>query len=135
MGSRALRFTILILVARIVSRLLALVAVVAIGNALGDTRFGEMHTALTYTALVAEIVPETAVILGMALIGAHIHAGPGLFLWAYVAASGFAAAYFIVVLLSTRILAPRWQLEPALFRGWIGAGIPLAITYLLTTVY
>jgi O-antigen/teichoic acid export membrane protein len=223
MGSRALRFTILILVARVVSRLLALVAVVAIGNALGDTRFGEMQTAITYTALVgavtdvgftalyvregarerhnleryfnnvasiklfliavslpilalclwfagietlllpsfallvlsgyslllrstlyalqrlnfeiAEIVPETAVILGMALIGAHIHAGAGFFLWAYVAASGFATAYFIVVLLSTRILAPRWQLEVALFRNWITAGIPLAITYLLTTVY
>jgi O-antigen/teichoic acid export membrane protein len=223
MGSRALRFTILILVARIVSRVLALVAVVAIGNALGDTRFGEMQTAITYTALVgaitdvgftalyvregarerhnlrryfnnvasiklfliavslpilalclwfagietlllpsfallvlsgyslllrstlyalqrlnfeiAEIVPETAVILGMALIGAHIHAGAGFFLWAYVAASGFATAYFIVVLLSTRILAPRWQLDVALFRSWIRAGIPLAITYLLTTVY
>jgi O-antigen/teichoic acid export membrane protein len=223
LGSRALRFTILILLARILSRLLALVAVVAIGNALGDTRFGEMQTAVTYTALVgaitdvgftalyvregarergnltryfnnvasiklflvavwlpilaaclwfagieslllpafallilsgyslllrstlyalqrlnfeiAEIVPETAVILGMALIGAHIHAGPGFFLWAYVAASGFATVYFIAVLLGKRILRPRWQLEPALFRSWIRAGIPLAITYLLTTVY
>jgi O-antigen/teichoic acid export membrane protein len=71
----------------------------------------------------------------MALIGAHIHAGAGFFLWAYVAASGFATVYFIVVLLSTRILAPRWQLELDLFRHWIRAGIPLAITYLLTTVY
>ena len=50
-GSRALRFTVLILVARIASRLLALVAVVAIGNALGDSRFGQMQTAITYTAL------------------------------------------------------------------------------------
>jgi O-antigen/teichoic acid export membrane protein len=223
LGSRALRFTILILLARILSRVLALVAVVAIGNALGDSRFGQMQTAVTYTALVgaitdvgftalyvregarerhnltryfnnvasiklfliavslpilaaclwfagieslllpafallvlsgyslllrstlyalqrlnfeiAEIVPETAVILGMALIGAHLHAGTGFFLWAYVAASGFATVYFIVVLLSKRILTPRWQLEPALFRQWIRAGIPLAITYLLTTVY
>jgi O-antigen/teichoic acid export membrane protein len=223
LGSRALRFTILILVARIVSRLLALVAVVTIGNALGDSRFGQMQTAVTYTALVgaitdvgftalyvregarqqreltryfnnvasiklfliaislpilaaclwfagieslllpafallvlsgyslllrstlyalqrlsfeiAEIVPETAVILGMALIGAHIHAGPGFFLWAYAASSGFATAYFVAVLLGRRILRPRWQLEAALFSGWIRAGIPLGITYLLTTVY
>jgi O-antigen/teichoic acid export membrane protein len=223
LGSRALRFTILILVARILSRLLALVAVIAIANALGDSRFGQMQTAITYTALVgaitdvgftalyvregarephqltryfsnvasvklflvaislpilaaclwfagieslllpsfallvlsgyslllrstlyalqrlnfeiAEIIPETAVILGMALIGAHIHAGTGFFLWAYAASSGFATVYFIVVLLSKRILAPRWQFEPALFRTWIRAGIPLAITYLLTTVY
>jgi len=55
LGSRALRFTILILVARILSRLLALVAVVAIGNALGDSRFGQMQTAVTYTALVGAI--------------------------------------------------------------------------------
>jgi O-antigen/teichoic acid export membrane protein len=223
LGSRALRFTILILVARILSRLLALVAVVAIGNALGDSRFGQMQTAVTYTALVgavtdvgftalyvregarephnltryfnnvasiklflvaislpllalclwsagieslllpsfallvlsgyslllrstlyalqrlnfeiAEIIPETAVILAMALVGAHFHAGPGFFLWAYVASSGFATVYFIAVLLGKRILTPRWQLEPELFRQWIRAGIPLAITYLLTTVY
>jgi O-antigen/teichoic acid export membrane protein len=223
LGSRALRFTILILLARILSRVLALVAVVAIGNALGDSRFGQMQTAVTYTALVgaitdvgftalyvregarerhnltryfnnvasiklfliavslpilaaclwfagieslllpsfallvlsgyslllrstlyalqrlnfeiAEIVPETAVILTMALIGAHLHADTGFFLWAYVAASGFATVYFMVVLLAKRILTPRWQLEPALFRHWIKAGIPLAITYLLTTVY
>jgi O-antigen/teichoic acid export membrane protein len=223
LGSRALRFAVLILVARLVSRLLALVAVVAIGNALGDTRFGQMQTAVTYTALVgaitdigftalyvregardqksltryfnnvasvklfliavslpmlagclwfsgieslllpsfallvlsgyslllrstlyalqrlnfeiAEIVPETAVVLILALVGAHIHAGPGYFLWAYVASAGFATLYFITVLLARGILAPRWQLEPALFAVWIRAGIPLAITYVLTTVY
>jgi len=223
LGSRALRFTILILVARVLSRLLALVAVVTIGNALGDSRFGQMQTAITYTALVgaitdigftalyvregarerenltryfnnvasiklflvaislpilaaclwfagiaslllpsfallvlsgyslllrstlyalqrltfeiAEIIPETAVILGMALLGAHLHAGTAFFLWAYASASGFATAYFVVVLLATRILTPRWRFEAALFRVWIRAGIPLAITYLLTTVY
>src|ERR1700680_2554765 len=55
LGSRALRFTVLILLARVASRLLALVAVVAIGNALGDTRFGQMQTAVTYTALVGAL--------------------------------------------------------------------------------
>src|SRR6202035_3506946 len=82
---------------------------------------------------IAEIIPETAVILGMALIGAHIHADTGFFLWAYAASSGFATVYFIVVLLSRGILRPRWQLEPGLFATWIRAGIPLAITYVLTT--
>jgi O-antigen/teichoic acid export membrane protein len=223
LGSRALRFTVLILLARVASRLLALVAVVAIGNALGDSRFGQMQTAVTYTALVgaltdigftalyvregarephqlnryfnnvasvklfliavslpllagclwfsgieslllpsfallilsgyslllrstlyalqrltfeiAEIIPETVVVLVLALVGAHLHAGTGYFLWAYVASSGFATVYFIVVLLSRGILRPRWQLEPGLFATWIRAGIPLAITYMLTTVY
>jgi O-antigen/teichoic acid export membrane protein len=223
LGSRALRFTILILLARIASRVLALIGVVAIGNALGDTRFGQMQTVVTYTALVsavvdvgftalyiregarepknlaryfnnvasiklflmvvalpllagclwfsgieslllpgfallvlsgyslllrstlyalqrlnfeiAEIVPETAVVLVMALIGAHIHAGTGYFLWAYVVSYAFATVYFIAVLLGKRILRPRWALDVALFRQWIRAGIPLAITYVLTTVY
>ena len=223
LGSRALRFTVLILIARIVSRVLALVAVVAIGNALGDSRFGQMQTAITYTALVgaitdigftalyvregarephrlpsyfnnvasvklfliavslpllaaclwfsgieslllpafallvlsgyslllrsslyalqqlnfevAEIVPETAVILGLALVGSRIHGGPGFFLWAYAASSGFATVYFVVVLLAKRIVKPRWELDAELLRRWVRAGIPLAITYVLTTVY
>lgn len=223
LGSRALRFTVFILIARIVSRVLALIAVIAIGNALGDSGFGEMQTAITYTALVgavtdigftalyvregarephqlrryfdnvasiklfliavslpllagclwfsgieslllpafallvlsgyslllrsslyalqqlnfeiAEIVPETAVILGIALVGSHLHAGPGFFLWGYAASSGFATVYFLTVLLAKRIIRPRWRLEIPLFRLWVRAGIPLAITYVLTTVY
>lgn len=223
LGSRALRFTILILIARVISRLVALAAVVAMGNALGDSGFGQMQTAVTYVALVgsvtdigftalyiregarephhlqryfnnvasiklflaavsfpllaaclwfsgieslllpsiallvlssyslllrstlyalqrlnfevAEIVPETVVVLVMALIGVHLHAGPGYFLWAYVVSNAFAVVYFVVVLLSRGILRPRWELELPLFRTWIRAGIPLAVTYLLTTVY
>ena len=223
LGSRALRFTVLILLARIASRVLALIAVVAIGNALGDSGFGQMQTAITYTALVgaitdigftalyvregarehhrlpgyfnnvasvklfliavslpmlaaclwfsgieslllpafsllvlsgyslllrsslyalqqltfevAEIVPETAVILALALVGSRLHAGPAFFLWAYAASSGFATAYFLVVLLTKRIIQPRWALDTELLRRWVRAGIPLAITYVLTTVY
>jgi O-antigen/teichoic acid export membrane protein len=49
---RALRNSLLILVARVISRIIALVAVIAIGNSLGDTSFGEMQTAVTYVGLV-----------------------------------------------------------------------------------
>lgn len=52
MGTRALRNTILLLGTRIVSRVGALVSVITIGNALGDTHFGEMQTAVTYVNLV-----------------------------------------------------------------------------------
>ena len=52
LGMRALRNTILILIARVISRVIALIAVIAIGNSLGDTRFGEMQTAVTYVNLV-----------------------------------------------------------------------------------
>lgn len=223
LGSRALRYTALILVARVVSRLIALVTVLAIAHALTDSQFGELQTAVTYTALVGaitdigftalyvregarepqqlsryftnvasvkvflvavslpmlalclwfsgieslllpsfallilsgyslllrstlyalqrlkfeilEIVPETVVILVMALIGWRIHAGTGFFLWTYVAGYVFATVYFILVLLRMQILRPGWELDVALFRSWIRAGIPLAVTYVLTTVY
>ena len=46
LGMRALRNTILILVVRVISRIIALVAVIIIGNYLDPTRFGEMQTAV-----------------------------------------------------------------------------------------
>ena len=56
-GRRALRNTILILIARVISRLIALVTVVLISHALTDTAFGKMQTAVTYSAL-ASIVAD-----------------------------------------------------------------------------
>jgi O-antigen/teichoic acid export membrane protein len=51
LGAWAVRSTVGLLGARVVSRLLALVTVLAAGNALGDTRFGQFQTAVTYVAL------------------------------------------------------------------------------------
>lgn len=223
LGSRALRNTLFILAARVVSRAVALATVVAMAHALSDAQFGELQTAVTYAALVGaitdvgfsalyvregarepanlnrffgnvasvklflavvsvpmlgaclwfagisyllvpaivmsvlsgyslllrsslyalqrlkweviEIVPETMVILAVVLLGWRLHAGTGYFLWAYAAGYAFAAVWFIVVLLRLGILRPRWELDFGLLRGWVAAGIPLAITYVLTTVY
>ena len=223
LGSRALRNTLLILVARVVSRVVALVTVVAMAHALSDAEFGELQTAVTYAALVGaitdigfsalyvregarephnlnryfdnvasvklflavvsvpmlaaclwfagitfllvpavvmsvlsgyslllrsslyalqrlkfeilEIVPETVVILAVVLAGWRLHAGTGYFLWAYAAGYAFATVWFVVVLLRMRILRPRWELDTGLLRSWLVAGIPLAVTYVLTTVY
>jgi O-antigen/teichoic acid export membrane protein len=55
LGSRALRNTILILSARVVSRLIALVTVFATAQSLRDARFGVFNTAVTVTALVAPV--------------------------------------------------------------------------------
>jgi O-antigen/teichoic acid export membrane protein len=52
----AVRSTLGLLGARVVSRLLALVTVLAAGNALGDTRFGQFQTAVTYVALVGVLL-------------------------------------------------------------------------------
>jgi O-antigen/teichoic acid export membrane protein len=55
LGSRALRNTVLILGARVVSRLIALVTVFATASSLKDARFGDFNTVVTVTALVAPV--------------------------------------------------------------------------------
>jgi len=222
-GSRALRNTLGILVARVVGRLLALVTVVLIGNTLGDAGFGEMQTALTYSLLIstiadlgfstlyvregarrpemisrflnnmlslrvpllvvavlgltgslwlvglrsliiptaallvisgyqlmlrntlyalqrlgfeiAEIVPEAILLLTIVVVGVMQHRGAGFFLWAYTLSYVAAAGYFAAVLVVMGVWRPRWQFELALIRPWLRAALPLAITYVFTTIY
>jgi O-antigen/teichoic acid export membrane protein len=55
LGSRALRNTVLILGARVVSRLIALVTVFATASTLRDARFGDFNTVVTVAALVAPV--------------------------------------------------------------------------------
>jgi O-antigen/teichoic acid export membrane protein len=56
LGSRAIRNTVLVLSARVASRLLALVTVIATLNHLGAAEYGTFQTVVNYTALVAVIV-------------------------------------------------------------------------------
>lgn len=222
-GRRALKNTTLILIARVVSRLIALVTVIIVSHALGDTQFGQMQTAVTYSTLasivadfgfatlyvregarspstisqllsfamsmrvflsvlsaplliaglwfagvqslflpsfalivvggylmllrstlyalqrlnfeIAEIVPETLVLLGLVLLGQRIHGDAAYYLWAYVISYALAALYFVVVLLRTRMVRPHWNLDMTMVRPWLTVGVSLAITYLFTTVY
>ena len=223
LGMRALRNTVLILMVRVISRIVALIAVIIIGNYLDPTRFGEMQTAVTYVGLVGtvtdlgfsalyvregarhtdqlsrywnnvaslkvvgvaiglplifaaldiagvrsllwpsfailvlsgyqlllrntlyamqrltfeiiEIVPETLVVFALVVIGAHIHADTGFFLWAYAISYAFACVYFGVVLIATGVLRPGLQFEPGLLLQWVRVAIPLGITFIITTVY
>jgi O-antigen/teichoic acid export membrane protein len=223
LGMRALRNTILILVVRVISRIIALVAVIIIGNYLDPTRFGEMQTAVTYVGLVGtvtdlgfsalyvregarhtdqiarywnnvaslkvigavvglplifaalyfagvrsllwpsfailvlsgyqlllrntlyamqrltfeiiEIVPETLVVFALVVIGVHIHADTGFFLWAYALSYAFACIYFATVLMVMGVLRPGLQLEPGLLLAWVRVAVPLGITFIITTVY
>lgn len=222
-GRRALSNTILILIVRVISRVVALVTVVLVSHALGDTAFGQMQTAVTYSALasivadfgfatlyvregartpesisrllgfamsmrvflsaaaaplllaglwfagvqslwlpafalivvggylmllrstlyalqrlryeILEIVPESLLLLGLVILGAHAHADAGYFLWAYVLSYFVACAYFLVVLLRTRMVRLSWNLDRSMVKPWLTIGVPLAITYLFTTVY
>ena len=223
LGMRALRNTILILVVRVISRIVALLAVIIIGNYLDPTRFGEMQTAVTYVGLVGtvtdlgfsalyvregarhtdqiarywnnvaslkvvgavvglplifaalyiagvrsllwpsfailvlsgyqlllrntlyamqrltfeiiEIVPETLVVFALVVIGVHIHADTGFFLWAYALSYAFACIYFGTVLMVMGVLRPGLQLEPGLLLSWVRVAVPLGITFIITTVY
>ena len=223
LGMRALRNTILLLVVRVISRIVALIAVIIIGNYLDPTRFGEMQTAITYVGLVGtltdlgfsalyvregarhtdqlsrywnnvaslkvvgaaiglplifaalyiagvrsllwpcfailvlsgyqlllrntlyamqrltfeilEIVPETLVVFALVLIGVHIGADTGFFLWAYAISYAFACVYFGTVLITMGVLRPSPQLEPGLLLAWVRVAVPLGITFIITTVY
>lgn len=55
LGERAVGNSVLILGARAVSRLVSLVVVIVLANALGDTRYGQYTTLLAYSALVSVV--------------------------------------------------------------------------------
>src|SRR6202049_1859373 len=223
LGMRALRNTILLLAVRVISRIIALIAVIIIGNYLDPTRFGEMQTAVTYVGLVGtvtdlgfsalyvregarhteqlsrywnnvaslklagaavglplifaalyvagvrsllwpafailvlsgyqlllrntlyalqrltfeiiEIIPETLVVFALVVIGVHINADTGFFLWAYAISYAFACVYFATVLIAMGVLRPGVQFEPRLLLSWVRVAVPLGITFIITTVY
>ena len=53
LGTRAVSNTLFILAARVVSRLVSLVVVIVLANALGDTNYGRYTTLIAYSGLVA----------------------------------------------------------------------------------
>ncbi|HKC18670.1 MAG TPA: oligosaccharide flippase family protein, partial [Candidatus Dormibacteraeota bacterium] len=53
LGNRAVSNSIFILAARSVSRVISLVVVIVLANALGDTRYGQYTTLVVYSGLVA----------------------------------------------------------------------------------
>ena len=55
LGSRAVTNSVLILGARTVSRLISLVAVIVLANALGDSNYGRYTTLIAYSGLVAVV--------------------------------------------------------------------------------
>lgn len=56
LGSRALRNTVIVLTAKIVARLVALVTVLALLNHLGPARYGTFTTLVNYTAIVSVVL-------------------------------------------------------------------------------
>src|SRR5437588_764499 len=58
---------------------------------------------------IAEIVPESLLLLGLVVLGAHLNAGTGYFLWAYAISYAAATVYFAVVIVGRGIARPHWD--------------------------
>jgi O-antigen/teichoic acid export membrane protein len=69
------------------------------------------------------------------VIGVHINADTGFFLWAYAISYAFACVYFATVLIAMGVLRPGVQFEPRLLLSWVRVAVPLGITFIITTVY
>ncbi|TMF33166.1 MAG: hypothetical protein E6I29_00720 [Chloroflexi bacterium] len=55
LGTRAVSNSLFILAARTISRVISLVVVIVLANALGDTRYGQYTTLVAYSGLVAVV--------------------------------------------------------------------------------
>ena len=55
LGNRAVSNSVFILGARVISRVISLVVVIVLANALGDTRYGQYTTLIAYSALVSVV--------------------------------------------------------------------------------
>jgi O-antigen/teichoic acid export membrane protein len=81
------------------------------------------------------VVLESAVLLGLVLLGVKINAGVTYFVWAYAAQYAFSCAYFVAVLWWRKIAVIGWKFEPPLLREWFFQGLPFALTFVLTILY
>jgi O-antigen/teichoic acid export membrane protein len=84
---------------------------------------------------VVAILVEIGVLSSLIFLGAWIEAGVSWFVWSYVASYVASIAYTILVLHRFGIGRLRLRFDPALFKVWILAALPLAAGFLLTNLY
>ena len=222
-GPRAVRNTALVLAARVLSRAIALVTVLATLNHLGPSGFGRFQTLVTYTAVITvlvdlgfntlyvreaarhpgeiarylsnmvttrllmsvvglavlalalrvpglqslllpgfalmilaslsqllrqtfyalqrvgydalETVLEACVLVLLTVFGILNHQGVAYFIWAYAISYAFACLFILTVLVARGIASLRPRFEPRLVGSWLVASLPLALTFVVTTLY
>lgn len=83
----------------------------------------------------AAILIETALLVGLVLIGASKHLGVDYFMWAYTAPYVFDLFYFYLVLRWFQIADLKWEANWAVFRRWMRMGLPFAMTFGLSMLY
>jgi O-antigen/teichoic acid export membrane protein len=88
---------------------------------------------LVYEAVA--IVVEAVLLLGLTILAINRHATWDIFLWVY------SASYLFTCLFAFGVLRWRWhervslRFEPAFLRGLLAAGLPLALGFIITTIY
>ncbi len=159
LGSRALRNTVVVLSAKVVARLLALVTVIAASKHLGAANYGTFTTLINYTAIVSVMLDlgfnvlfvregarrpteiqrylriESALLLGLVIYGIKTNRDVTYFVWAYAAQYAFSCVYFSIVIAAQRIAVIGWRFELPLLRTWFWQGLPFALTFILTILY
>jgi O-antigen/teichoic acid export membrane protein len=80
------------------------------------------------------IAVETVTLLVLVLLGVLRSAGVSWFIWCYTASYSLSAIYATAVLLA-RGASPRWHAQRGLIRGLLIAGLPFALTGIVTTLY
>ncbi len=85
--------------------------------------------------VVMETVPEALLLLGLVVLGALHHLDASYFIWAYVISYVAAALYFAATLAAIGAWQPRFRFEMGLIGPWLLMTLPLAVSYVFTTVY
>lgn len=81
------------------------------------------------------IVVESLILVALVLFGIKTRQGLPFFLWAYAASYGFSCAYFAIVLRVRGLARLELHFEPQLIRRWLWAGLPFALTLIITGIY
>lgn len=84
---------------------------------------------------VVSIVLEALVLLALTLTGIALRQGVAWFLWSYAASYAFSCLFIGAVLVAKRMARPRPRFEWPLVRRFFWAGLPFALTFVITTIY
>jgi len=83
----------------------------------------------------AAILGEAILLLGLTLYAVSRHASWDVFLWVYAASYLFSCLFAFAVIRWRWHERPRVRLEPLFLRHLLTAGLPLALGFVITTVY
>ena len=81
------------------------------------------------------IIAEIAIQFSLIVLGAHLHAPLGFFVWAYAASFGFTCAFCLTVIPLFGLGRIGLGFEVKLLRSWLALAFPFALGAFLTNLY